>query len=151
MHYGASPVGNRKLRKTHLGFYFLAIHIFQTDIFEISFTFVWYLGTSWNPSQQQQNFNKNQLEFQQACWRMWKSERTSWKDSWIKSRKYFWWSSWEQIFGKYLHIEGLPGEFYCFLVFFSAQPHCSTHQISESSDQPFMFFANKSTNIWLIW
>ena len=71
MHYGLSPVGNRKLRKTHLGFHFLAIHIFQTEIFEISFTFVLYLGTSWNPSQQQQNFHKNQLEFQQACWRMW--------------------------------------------------------------------------------
>ena len=42
MHYGLSPVGNRKLRKTHLGFHFLAIHIFQTEIFEISFTFVWF-------------------------------------------------------------------------------------------------------------
>ena len=26
----------------------------------------------------------------------------------------------------------------------SARPHCSTHKISELSDQPFMFFANKS-------
>ena len=39
------------LEKTWLPF--LAIHIFRTEIFEISFTFVWYLGTSWNPSQQQ--------------------------------------------------------------------------------------------------
>ena len=38
-----------------------------------------------------------------------------------------------------------------FSSFFSAQPHCSTYQISELSDQPFMFFANKSKNIWLIW
>ena len=34
-----------------------------------------------------------------------------------------------------------------FSSFFSARPHCSTHQISELSDQPFMFFANKSKNI----
>ena len=34
MHYDyeLSPVGNWKLRKTHLGFNFLAIHIFQTKI-----------------------------------------------------------------------------------------------------------------------
>ena len=33
-----------------------------------------------------------------------------------------------------------------FSSFFSARPHCSTHQILDLSDQPFMFFANKCTN-----
>ena len=71
MHYGLSPEGNRELRKTYLGFHFLAIHIFQTEIFEISFTFVLYLGTSLNPSQQQLNFHENQLQFKEAVERMW--------------------------------------------------------------------------------
>ena len=52
-----------------------------------------------------------------------------------------------KIFGKYLHREGLDGENFYFLVFFSARPDCSLHQILDLSDQPFMFFANMSTNI----
>ena len=52
-----------------------------------------------------------------------------------------------KIFGKYLHREGLDGENFYFLVFFSARPDCSIHQILDFSDQPFMFFANMSTNI----
>ena len=55
-----------------------------------------------------------------------------------------------KIFGKYLHREGLDGQNFYFLVFFSARPDCSLHQILDLSDQPFMFFANMSTNIWPI-
>ncbi len=55
-----------------------------------------------------------------------------------------------KIFVKYLHREGLDGQNFYFLVFFSARPDCSLHQILDLSDQPFMFFANMSTNIWPI-
>ena len=41
-------------------------------------------------------FQKYQLEFQQACWWMWKNEGTSWTDSKINSSKYLWWSSWKK-------------------------------------------------------
>ena len=52
-----------------------------------------------------------------------------------------------KIFGKYLHREGLDGENFYILVFFSAQPDCSIHQILDFSDQPFMFFVKMSKNI----
>ena len=52
-----------------------------------------------------------------------------------------------KIFGKYLHREGLDWDFFCFVVFFSARPDCSIHKILDFPDQPFMFFANMSTNI----
>ena len=55
-----------------------------------------------------------------------------------------------KIFGKYLHREGLDWEIFCFVVFFSARPNCSIHKILDFPDQPFMFFANMCTNIWLI-
>ena len=55
-----------------------------------------------------------------------------------------------KIFGKYLLREGLDRQNFCFLVFFSARPDCSIHKILDLSDQPFMFFANMSTNIWLV-
>ena len=57
-------IGNWKLGKTHLGFHFLVIHIFQTEIFEISFTFEWYLGTSWNPVSAAVEFSHESVRIQ---------------------------------------------------------------------------------------
>ena len=49
-----------------------------------------------------------------------------------------------KIFDKYLHIEGGLGPKSNFEVFFRAQRDLIVYQISNWSDTPFRFFANKS-------
>ena len=117
----------------------------------ISFTFFQIFSTSWNPISAVLQFSQDSVGILTGLLK----DVIKWEDQLNRllektAANIFECPGERKIFGKYLHREGLDRENFCFLVFFSARPDCSLHQILDLSDQPFMFFANMSTNIWPI-
>ena len=131
--------------------HFIEIWLFQTEYLEIVLCSVSLLIYIWglveHGHMQKNNFQKNQLQFQQAAGRMWKR---LWDELNVicKNKAPNIWRGEKRMqissyFKTDFHNERGLGPKRCFQVFFRAPQNLSARQISKWPDTPFRFFANR--------